>query len=238
MEYLINSTGIKISIRHNKRSADPVVIIAPGFFQSKETKTFKRLERDLSSSLDVISMDFRGHGKSGGLYTFSAEEADDLKAVIDYARKIYSKVGVLGFSYGGAIAMIEASRNKNIDSLVCVGTPMASEEVEFMWWTLDALKLGLKGLERGAGVRPGNPTLKKINAIDVVSGISPTPILFIHGEKDPTVGVRHSRMMHEKAGAPKEIKLFKQGSHAEEIYRQYPVEFIQTVTQWFRKTLQ
>ncbi len=234
---LINSSGIKISIRRRKNDAASVVIVAPGFFQSKETRTFKRIENDLSSEFDVISMDFRGHGKSGGLYTFSAREADDLKAVADYARAGYARVGVLGFSYGGTIAILETALHKNIDSLVCVGSPMASEEVEFKWWTFDAMKLGLSGLEAGAGVRSGNPYLKKTRAIDAVSEIGPVPILFVHGEKDPTVSARHSRQMYAKAPGTKKLKIFEQGSHAEELYRQYPVEFMSAVKDWFRQTL-
>ncbi len=234
---LLNSSGIKISVRHKKNGAPAAVIVAPGFFQSKETGTFKRIERDLSPDFDVISMDFRGHGKSGGLYTFSAKETEDLKAVADYARAAgYGRVGALGFSYGGTIAILEAAEHRNLDSLVCVGSPMASEEVEFKWWTFDAMKLGLKGLELGAGVRAGNPYLRKTKAIDAVAGVS-APMFFIHGEKDPTVGARHSLCLHEKASGQKQIRLFSQGSHAEELYRQYPEEFMRLVKDWFRKTL-
>lgn len=237
MQRLLKSSGIGISVNHLKNEKEEVVIIAPGFFQSKETKTFKNIAKDLLNSFDVISMDFRGHGKSGGLYTFSAKEADDLKTVIDYARTLYPAVGVLGFSYGGTIAILEAARNKNIDSLICVSSPMASDEVEFVWWTPDAIKLGLKGLEFGAGVRPGNPYLKKTRAIDAVASIASLPILFIHGTKDPTVNLRHSEMMHQRVMSAKKLKIFKDGSHAEEIYRQFPKQFIDEIKNWFFDTL-
>ena len=235
--YVQTSSGLKISIHHLARQKDKVIIIAPGFFQSKVTPTFERLAHDIQGNFDVISMDFRGHGKSGGFYTFSALEKEDLKAVVDYAREHHRKVGVLGFSYGGSIAIIEQAEFRNIDSMVCVSSPMASDKVEFKWWTMDAIKLGLKGLEPGAGVRPGNPFLQKTKALDVVSSISPTPIYFIHGTHDPTVSMKHSEFLYEKAREPKKIKIFEKGSHAEEIYRQFPKQFIAEIKSWFFETL-
>src|SRR3989338_8018385 len=124
-KFLRTDTGLKISIWHTGVSKGRVIIIAPGFFQSKETSTFKKIVREFENNFDVIAMDFRGHGKSGGLYTFSALEKEDLKVVVDYAREHYKKVGVLGFSYGGSTAIIEEAEYKNIDSIVCVGSPMA-----------------------------------------------------------------------------------------------------------------
>ncbi len=235
-KFVQTTSGIKISIHHLRTEKDRAIVIAPGFFQSKITPTFTRIAHDLEKNFDVISMDFRGHGKSDGLYTFSALEKEDLKAVIDYARERYKKVGVLGFSYGGSIAIIEQAEFKNIDSIVCVSSPMDSEKIEFKWWTIDAIKLGMKGLEPGAGVRPGNPFLHKIKPLDVISSIS-APIYFIHATNDPTVSAKHSESLYGKAQQPKKIKIFEKGTHAEEIYRQFSKPFIEEIENWFSETL-
>jgi pimeloyl-ACP methyl ester carboxylesterase len=236
-EVLKTGCGVRISIRENRIGSDLAIIIAPGFFQSKETKTFRSIEADLAGRFDVISMDYRGHGKSGGLFTFSAKESEDLKAVLDYARERYQRVGVLGFSYGGTIALLEQERYRNIDSIACVSSPMASKEIEFAWWLPRSLKLGYKGLERGAGARIGNPFMDKVNAIDIVEKLSPTPLFFIHGDEDPTVFQRHTDMLYEKSAEPKKKFIFTKASHAEEIYRQYPKLFIKLVIDWFDQTL-
>lgn len=234
---LLRNSDAAISIRHDRTSRPEVIVIAPGFFQSKETGTFRRIERDLLESFDVISLDFRGHGKSGGLCTFSAKEPEDLKAVMDYAKERYARVGVLGFSYGGTAAILQQAKYRNADSIVCVSSPMASREVEFQWWRSRSLSLGWRGLERGAGARIGFPFLKKTNAVDVVEKIAPTPIFFIHGDEDPTVFPRHSETMHARAGHPKKLLILPRASHAEDIYRRYPEPFIRLVTDWFRETL-
>ncbi|MGH7198731.1 MAG: alpha/beta hydrolase [Candidatus Omnitrophota bacterium] len=236
-ERLYTASGVEISIRHRKTEREHAIVIAHGFFQSKETKTFRKLEEDLASAFDTVSMDFRGHGKSKGLYTFSAREAEDLKAVVDYTREHHRKVGVLAFSYGAAVAIVEAAEFKNVDSLVCVCAPMASEGIEFRWWTPRAVRIGLRGLEPGAGARFLNPFLKKTRPIDVVANLAPTPVFFIHGAKDPLVTVRHSHALFERAHEPKEIFIFQEGTHAEELYRQFPLPFIRLLKNWFSKTL-
>lgn len=236
-KYVRTRSGLNISIRHRRVDRDKVVVLAPGFFQSKEAQIFKQIENGLFGCFDVISMDFRGHGKSQGGYTFSAKEPEDLAAVLDYARQSYSKVGVLAFSYAGAIAMIEASREKNIDSLICVSAPMASEKIDFKWWRWASFRLAWRGLRPGAGVRPWNPFMKKIRPIDIVDAVSPAPILFIHGTDDPTIGIRHSVHLHQAAREPKAIKVFEKASHAEDIYRTHRDEFMKTVVDWFQERL-
>ena len=60
--------GVRISFdlcRWDNR--DEVLIICPGFFQSKETAAFQHLAKDLATDQDVLCMDFCGHGRSSGL---------------------------------------------------------------------------------------------------------------------------------------------------------------------------
>lgn len=67
--------GIRVSFDHYYQPGREVVlVIAHGFFKSKETSTFRRMAQAFAQSQDVICMDFRGHGASSGLFTFSAKE--------------------------------------------------------------------------------------------------------------------------------------------------------------------
>ena len=61
---------------------EAAVLICPGFFQSKETATFRRLAQSLAEGHDVLAMDFRGHGHSEGFYTFSVERARCQSAIL------------------------------------------------------------------------------------------------------------------------------------------------------------
>ena len=68
---LVTTDRVNVSVDlYQEGTHDAVIIICPGFFQSKDTTTFQHLSRALAKDDDVLPMDFRGHGRSSGLYTF------------------------------------------------------------------------------------------------------------------------------------------------------------------------
>lgn len=233
-ETLSTSDGVRLSLECYRRGdRDTAVIICPGFFQSKDTATFKRLSEALSERCDVLAMDFRGHGRSSGLYTFSACEGADLAAVLDWARTRYHTLHVLGFSMGAAIAINTVSRQRDgIQSLIAVSGPCAFEEIEFKWWTPEAMRTGLAGLEPGAGCRPGNLWLPKERPIENVPKLAPIPLLFIHGTRDVIVGVEHSHRLYAAAPRPKRLEIIEGDSHAEALFRDDPDGFTSLVNGW------
>ena len=267
---------------------DTVLIVCPGFFQSNQTATFRHLCQDLAEKRDVIGMDFRGHGRSGGWFTFSALEWKDLEAVVRFARTRYARIIILGFSLG-AVSVInfaakdsrlihppspeaptmdgeegearvllrsradKATAKQNTASqrfrptglqegvtgmpmglhkLIAVSAPISFEEIEFKFWTPEAMQTGMRGLEKGSGCRPGNLWQEKDRPIDHIKTIAPIPILFIHGTHDPIVSHHHSERLYESAGEPKRLVLIEGGGHAEELYRRSPERFLSLIQEW------
>lgn len=217
---------------------ETAVVLCPGFFKSKETPTFQRMSQALAVEQDVVAMDFRGHGRSGGRYTFSARESDDLAAVLEWARGRYRSIDLLGFSLGAAIAINTASRHpERVRSLIAVSAPAAFEEIEFKFWTPEAIRRGIEGLEPGAGCRPGSLFLKKGRPLDSVRRLAGLPILFIHGTRDVIVGLDHSRRLYAAAAEPKRLEIINGGSHAEALFRDDPEGFVRMVLGWWAKIL-
>jgi len=233
--------GKCIALIHIKKGFSKVVIIAHGFYNNKDTFLFRGIAEAFSKEYDVIVFDFRGHGKSNGKFSWTALEQKDLQAVIAYAKDgHYGKIGVIGFSLGAAIALIEASNYQNIDSLVAVSTPVDPRSINYHFWEKDMwedlmLNFGVKG--QGKGFRPGNPFLKKIRPLDIVDKISPTPVLFIHGEKDWLVKPVHSQRLFERAKDPKALTIIKDGGHAERMFDVFPDQFMKICLDRFRETL-
>ena len=231
--------GMTVSLDlYRERDHEAAIIICPGFFQSKDTATFQRLSRALAKTHDILAMDFRGHGRSSGFYTFSAREGADLEAVLNWAAQRYRRIGILAFSLGAAIAINTVSRNRGrVLSLVAVSAPSAFEDIEFKFWTSEAMRTGMQGLEPGAGCRPGNPLLKKERPIDNVQRLGGLPTLFIHGTRDVIVGVQHSHRLHAVAGEPKRLEIIDGGSHAEALFRDDPKGFSRLIGAWWSETL-
>lgn len=238
-EAVVSQDGVRVSLsRYHQVGRTSAVIICPGFFKSKDTTIFRRISEGLAASHDVVAMDFRGHGRSGGLYTFSAREQADLSAVLAWARPRYARLAVLGFSMGGAIAISTVSREPaQVRSLITVSAPAAFRDVEFKWWTPEAIRAGIQGLEPGAGCRPGSPWLPKPRAIDQIARLAPIPICIIHGTRDVIVGVNHGRRLHAAAGEPKRLEIIERGRHAESLFRDEPDRFLGLVRSWLAQTL-
>ena len=239
--YVMTEDGKRIAFSHIKGGFSKVVIIAPGFYNNKDTFLFKKMAQAFSKEYDVIVFDFRGHGKSSDVFTWTAHEQKDLRAVIAYAKENhYAKIGVIGFSLGAAIALIEASCHGNIDSVIAVSTPSGLGSINFHFWEKDMwedllLNFGIKG--RGKGVRMGSPALAKTRPRDIVNKISPIPVLFLHGEKDWLVKLSNSQLLFDRAKEPKALSIIKDGGHAERMFDVFPDQFMKICLDRFRETL-
>lgn len=239
--YVMTEDGKRIAFSHIKRGFSKIIIIAPGFYNNKDTVLFRSMADVFSKEYDVIVFDFRGHGKSGDVFTWTALEQKDLRAITAYAKENkYEKIGVIGFSLGAAIALIEASFHQNIDSVIAVSSPSDLGKIDFHFWEKDMwrdlmLNFGIKG--QGKGVRSGSLALQKIRPRDVVDKISPTPVLFLHGEKDWLVKLSHSQRLFVEAKEPKALTIMKDGGHAERMFDAFPDQFMKICLDRFRETI-
>lgn len=239
-EQVRTSDGITISFDRYVKGHPDVVIIAHGFYNSKQAVLLKKLAVELNGNLDVIVMDFRGHGKSGGRFYWTSKEYLDLEAVLKFAHKNYTKVGVIGFSLGAATSLITASKFDLIDSLVAVSSPMDFGKIEYHFWGLDLENDIMFGLLKegglGKGVRPGPFWDHKEKPIDCVTKIK-VPVFYIHGKKDWLIHHGHSQKLYDKTRSVKKISIIPNGPHAEYLVRKNHDEFISLLKDWLNQTL-
>lgn len=236
--FLKTKDNIKIAINHYSKKRDNVIIICPGWFMTKDSKAFAKLSKNLFQYFDIISMDFRGHGKSSGFYTFTAKEENDLNTVTDFAKLEckYKKIYLMGFSLGGALAIICAAKNSNINKVISISSPTEFSKIENHMYSPDAWFPTLfKKFEpkRWLTIRPSIIIHKKEKPIELVNKIK-VPTLFIAGEKDPTVFPWHTEALYKKAKCPKDYLLIKNARHAEDLYLDYPGIFIDKCIKWFQ----
>lgn len=238
--FVLASDGTKVYFDHYKNNHKNVIIIAHGFYNSKEAVLLKQLANDLLPDYDCILMDFRGHGKSKGLFHWTSKEYLDLEAVLRYAHQSYEHVGLIGFSLGAATSLITASKCDMIDSLIAVSAPTAFDKIEYHLWKLDIendIAFGLfKEGGRGKGVRPGPFWMPKERPVEIVQKIK-APVCYIHGDKDWLIYPWHSNTLYEKTLSPKKIAIIKNGPHAEYLVRKSHDEFLSVIRDWLSQTL-
>ncbi len=226
--------GVEIAVNHYKKNFESVVILAPGWFMTKDSKSFKEMSKLFSQYSDVMALDFRGHGKSSGFYTFTSKEVIDILTVIQFAHKQYKKIYLAGFSLGAALVLIAGAKKPYINKIIAVSAPTCFDKIENKVWKKEAWIPTLKKceLKRWASIRPGLINGKKINPIDIIEKVK-CPTLFLAGEKDPTVYSWHTEALFKKAVCQKKYELFENCCHAEDLFIQNRDRFVKLCIDWF-----
>lgn len=227
--------NVKIAVNGYFSSKEEVVIVAPGWCMTKDSYAFRQISEMFASEYDVLALDFRGHGKSGGIFTFTSKELLDLDAVVKYAKK-YSKIHLAGFSLGAGLSLIYAAQNGNIDKVISVSPYTDFYKIENYMWKKEAWAETFKKFElmRFMSIRPDIIPRKKIRPVDIIKKVK-SPTLFIAGKKDPTVFPWHTEELYKKADCEKEFKLYENGIHAEDLFLYFKEDFSKSCLDWLKK---
>ncbi len=237
---ILTADKVSIDYEWDDHGADSAVIICHGFFNSKQNRTVRRTVGLLSERFDTVLLDFRGHGKSGGLFTWSAREYQDLEAVIDLVRPNYKSLGIVGFSLGAATSIITAARRPDIDSMILIGCPCSFWTVNFHFWEIPVLydlAGNVKSGFQGKGARVSHMFTRKTRPVDAVARLKDIPLFFIHGDQDWVVKHSHSQKLYRAKPGEKKIEIIPRGFHAEWLIAQFPDQMKKLMLDWFAKTL-
>jgi alpha-beta hydrolase superfamily lysophospholipase len=177
-----------------------------------------------AAGFHVLLYDQRAAGRSEGeMVTFGYLEAPDLEAAADYLRRRgeLRAVGAFGASFGASVALMAAGRGAALDAVVA-DSPFADLETLVaegapgkLFGPLVGLAtpwlspLMLRHAEWQSGLRAADA-----RPLDAVAGISPRPLLLIHGLADTLYSYQHSVSLYERAGEPKALWLVPGAPHA------------------------
>jgi len=165
---------------------------------------------------NVLLFDQRGRGSSEGVtISLGHFETVDASAAIGYAlsRAPNVPVGLIGYSMGGAVALIGAARDGRVGAVVA-DSPFASER-ELVRNLLRKRVGPLAGPVAALSERllPYDPA--KVEPLEEVAKIAPRATLFIHGLLDETCDPEDSVRLFEAAGKPKELSLLEGVGHCD-----------------------
>lgn len=164
----------------------------------------------LYPDFSLLLFDFRAHGESSGKIThFGLKEHLDVKAAIRWLRANKEtekcKIGIWGYSLGGAVGIISADGNSEIKALV-TDSAFANfpEMVTHYYKNFGPLKYIFASLSRLLGRWVLRADFSLNSPENRISGIK-CPILLIHSEEDEFVPFEHAKRLFEKAPEPKEL---------------------------------
>ncbi len=222
---------ISSSAKTSEDKPAPAIILLHGYPAEKGDMLF--IANSLQPHFNILLIDFRYFGKSGGLFTtLGTKEILDLEAAIDFLEsRGFQKVGVLGFSLGGATAMLQAARDPRIAAVVSYAS------------FADLTLLGKDAYSHLPIIREALVPLMKFWARllwSVDSAFSPkeaaknlsTPILIIHTKTDEQIPFHHAELLRDALIYNKQAEFYfpETGLHGE-----LPVDFNERVKYFFEK---
>lgn len=171
----------------------PVVLLLHGY--PAEKGDLLPIAARLHPEFDVLLLDFRSFGESSGtVTTVGAKEVLDVRAALDFlAERGYTRVGLFGFSLGGAVALRTAAVDPRVSAVVSLES------------FSDLLTIGADAYRFFGPLRRPFVSLVAlwarvflgINAAEVspvrAAAQLAVPVLLIHAEGDEEIPVAHGR---------------------------------------------
>lgn len=219
--------------------SDKVVIIMHGHGGSYDSNVY-RAPALHEAGFNVLLFDFRAHGRSDGRrMTFGYEERRDVLGAIEFLHsRGMQNIGLLGFSYGGMMAMLTAPISADVEAVITDGGPARLMTGAAAWGVERGLPLWLtRGLAwlflSTTSVRVG-ANLFHYEPIQWVGKISPRPIMFIHGDRDLLCADFDD--LYAAAKEPKELWRLPEAGHTM-ASQLYPEEYTRRVIDFFKRYL-
>ncbi|HET9897303.1 MAG TPA: alpha/beta fold hydrolase [Streptosporangiaceae bacterium] len=219
---IVTTDGVPIDAAHLPGDSDLGIVLAHGFTLNWQRPAVWRAATRLNDFGGVVTFDFRGHGRSGGVSTVGDKEIRDVAVAVGYARELgYRRIATVGFSMGGSIVLRHGGLIGDVDAVVSVSSPG-------QWYFRGTRPMRLVHL--AVEKRAGRLITKRVLKTRISSGkwdpvplppddaaalISPIPLLVVHGDKDEYFPVDHARRIFDAARDPKELWIVSGFGHAE-----------------------
>ena len=208
-------------VHHPVAKPNAAVILCHGMESSKESEKLVALGRQLSErGILTLRFDFACSGESEGKFeeiTYSGE-VEDLRAAFDFTLGYRpDKIGILGSSMGGTVAVLFAAEEKRVAALVTIAAPLRPEK--FADWLLtpeEAREWRKQGFVIYHGRRLNVALLDDVEkTIDVPKAARKIscPALVIHGDRDDTVPVEEGHGLYAELGGPKRLCILEGAGH-------------------------
>jgi uncharacterized protein len=232
----------------------PAIVICPGFAGNKcgKFRMFVTLGKELAKvGFAVLRFDYRGAGDSEGEFhdiTLEGKISDTLKCVNFLAQHPQidpNRLGLLGRSLGGAIAVLAARRYQTIKSLVLWAPVFRSDPWRELWESLKTnqkLDQGKQDILRNLPANvPNLEFLSQFFKLDLhleLEGLKHIPLLHVHGKQDLVVKIEHAKDF-EEARVGLDHTRFLQLPRSDHDFSDSHEQLIaiQETCQWYQQTL-
>jgi dipeptidyl aminopeptidase/acylaminoacyl peptidase len=230
-----------------RRGSEKTVIVIHGYTSCKWDEWYMKPVINILARHDfnVVAFDMRAHGESDGeKTTLGYREVDDIGAIINYLkeRDLASRLGIIGYSMGGAITLMSLARYEELKAGVA-DSPY-----------IDIRASGKRWINRvGAPLRyillASYPLIMRLTASRM--GASPEklvmyqyaksitkPLLIIGGQQDDLVAIDEVRKFYEEVKkVNSNVELWETTSKHVSAIQDYPREYEERIVGFFNRWL-
>ena len=228
----IISDGLKLRAVLHTPAIDfwPVVILCHGFLSHKDSSKYRHLAQVFAQeSIATVRFDFRGCGESEGLLSESSisRRWRDLQRVIDTTvdpEDFDGRLGLLGSSLGGYLALLEASRNSQVRCTAVWSTPSHLLDLAKRLPEVSPVEFSQECYE----------DMLKVELLPRLKNV--LNVLIVHGLEDHQVPPEHGSSLYEVLDEPKALHMLKGADHRFSA-QESREEAIRLTMEWFKKYL-
>jgi pimeloyl-ACP methyl ester carboxylesterase len=186
---VINQEGIAISFWWMPREKNAGTVLLVHGFSMNKSHMLSRAKIYYELGYNIMVMDLRARGESGGDSTTSGPEIrSDVMAVIDYYSnhlKEYGPLVLVGYSHGGrAVVFAAEKRTENVEAIVLESIPYSLAE----------------SFKRTYGFTP--PPIPEGNIPAAFQAIGKIPILLMIGDSDTAIIPDEAREIKDRFKNP------------------------------------
>ena len=213
--------------------AKPTVLFLHGNAQNISTH-FRTIAWLPAEGYNVLALDYRGYGVSGGRPGLAGMQLDidaAMRSLLTHKGVDPNRIVVFGQSLGGALAIHYVAHSHYranmravvIDSSFYDYRQIAREKLagSILTWPFQWL--------------PWVAIDDDYSPADSIAAVSPLPLLLIHNDHDGVIPSHHSQQLFARAGEPKEIWIVPRAGHTQPLnspeMRQKLVAFLRRYTE-------
>lgn len=204
---------------------DRIAILCHGFLSGKHSTTNKTLSRLLDAQgIATFAFDFFGQGDSEGPFEAltTTQAVGQAIAALDLVRqKGFVKVGLMGSSFGGLVAILTAAQRNNLACLA-LKCPVVDFAEELRLSFGDHEMAQWKATNTIPNIMGGNDRIRlRYDFYDdclrqIAYGPARTisaPTLIVQGDHDECVPLHQSRQLYDALQAPKRLEMLPGADH-------------------------
>ena len=204
---------------------DRIAVLCHGFLSGKHSTTNKTLTRLLETQrIATFAFDFFGQGDSEGPFESltTTQAVGQAMAALDLVRqKGFTRVGLMGSSFGGLVAILAAAQRNDLACLA-LKCPVVDfgEELRLtfgdhelaQWKATDTIPNIMGGTDRIRLRYDFYDDCLRHIAYEPARSIT-APTLIVQGDQDECVPLHQSRQLYEALRVPKRLEMLPGADH-------------------------